>query len=91
MQDSTESRGGFRLSVLFYKDENEKKSAIFSSKDILIGKYSDASCPLSSSLFYEAENGNGTLYGLFQRQMERKRAGSIFSFTMDGSANFIVV
>ena len=64
MQDSTESRGGFRLSVLFYRDENEKNNTVNHTKDFLFRNNTHASCTLHSSLFYNAKNGYGALYGL---------------------------
>ena len=68
--------------MLFYKDENEKNSTVNHTKDFPIGNDTDASCTLHSSLFYDAKNGYGALYGLLSREMERKRAGLFFSLTV---------
>ena len=68
--------------MLFYKDENEKNSTVNHTKDFPIGNDTDASCTLYSSLFYNAKNGYGALYGLLSGEMERKRAGILFPFTV---------
>ena len=66
--------------MLFYRDENEKNNTVNHTKDFLFRNNTHASCTLHSSLFYNAKNGYGALYGLLSGEMERKRAGmQIFS------------
>ena len=74
--------------MLFYKDENEKNSTVNHTKDFPIGNDTDASCTLHSSLFYDAKNGHGALYGLLSREMERKRAGILFPLTVECFSDF---
>ena len=74
--------------MLFYKDENEKNSTVNHTKDFPIGNDTDASCTLHSSLFYDAKNGYGALYGLLSGEMERKRAGILFPFTVGCFSDF---
>ena len=74
--------------MLFYKDDNEKNSTVNHTKDFPIGNDTDASCTLHSSLFYDAKNGYGALYGLLSGEMERKRAGILFPFTVGCFSDF---
>ena len=74
--------------MLFYKDENEKNSTVNHTKDFPIGNNTHASCALHSSLFYNAKNGHGALYGLLSREMERKRAGILFPLTVECFSDF---
>ena len=74
--------------MLFYRDENETNSTVDYTKDFLFGNNTDASCTLHSSLFYNAKNGYGALYGLLQGEMERKRAGLFFSLTVGSFSDF---
>ena len=68
--------------MLFYRDENEKNNTVNHTKDFLFRNNIHASCTLHSSLFYDAKNGYGALYGLLSGEMERKRAGLFFSLTV---------
>lgn len=75
--------------MLFYRDENEKNNTVNHTKDFLFRNNSHASCTLHSSLFYNAKNGYGALYGLLSGEMERKRAGILFPFTVECFDDFI--
>ena len=68
--------------MLFYRDENEKNNTVNHTKGFLFRNNTHASCTLHSSLFYNAKNGYGALYGLLSGEMERKRAGILFPFTV---------
>ena len=74
--------------MLFYRDENEKNITVNHTKDFLFGNNTHASYTLHSSLFYDAKNGYGALYGLLQGEMERKRAGLFFSLTVGCFSDF---
>ena len=75
--------------MLFYRDENEKNNTVNHTKDFLFGNNTHASCTLHSSLFYNAKNGYGALYGLLSGEMERKRAGILFPLTVECFSDFI--
>ena len=74
--------------MLFYRDENEKNNTVNYTKDFLFGNNTHASCTLHSSLFYNAKNGYGALYGLLSGEMERKRAGILFPLTVECFSDF---
>ena len=74
--------------MLFYRDENEKNNTVNHTKDFLFRNNTHASCTLHSSLFYNAKNGYGALYGLLSGEMERKRAGIFFPFTVGCFSDF---
>ena len=74
--------------MLFYRDENEKNNAVNYTKDFLFRNNTHASCTLHSSLFYNAKNGYGALYGLLSGEMERKGAGILFPFTVGCFSDF---
>ena len=74
--------------MLFYRDENEKNNTVNHTKDFLFRNNTHASCPLHSSLFYNAKNGYGALYGLLSGEMERKRAGILFPLTVECFSDF---
>ena len=59
--------------MLFYKDENEKNSTVNHTKDFPLGNNTHASCALHSSLFYNAKNGYGAIYGLLSLFLVIKR------------------
>ena len=75
--------------MLFYRDENEKNNTVNHTKDFLFRNNTHASCTLHSSLFYNAKNGYGALYGLLSGEMERKRAGIFFHLTVECFDDFI--
>lgn len=75
--------------MLFYRDENEKNNTVNHTKDFLFRNNTHATCTLHSSLFYNAKNGYGALYGLLSREMERKRAGIFFHLTVEYFDDFI--